>query len=170
MNERIIMNYFNRAFYSKEIENNKYSCLCCVVCFLWHEWMGSYIKGGSKCVWERLNRVAWVRGKCGCVGMSRGNYLALPCDKMAVLCLLCADGVGERLCGHCHADAPHWEWSQTVLPLLAWRGVQPLPHLRGTRPGYPMSDVRSKWQFFVFLVLSIVIVLNQKYGYSRFWF
>lgn len=151
----MIINHFNQAFYS-------------IFLFVMFGLFPLILVNGLihkslKCVRESLNRIAW-----GC--MSRGNYRVLPCDKMAVLCLLCADGLGEWLCGHCHADAPHWEWSQTVLPLLAWRGVQPLPHLRGTRPGYPMSDVRSKWQFFVFLVLSIVIVLNQKYGYSRFWF
>lgn len=43
-----------------------------------------------------------------------------------------ADGVGERLRGHRHADPPLGERRPAVLPLLARRGLQPLPHLRGT--------------------------------------
>lgn len=43
-----------------------------------------------------------------------------------------ADGVGERLRGRRHADAPRGERRPAVLPLLAGRGLQPLPHLRGT--------------------------------------
>lgn len=52
----------------------------------------------------------------------------------AGLCLS-ADGVGERLCGHRHADPPLGERRQAMLPLLAGRGLQPLPRLRGTSPG-----------------------------------
>ena len=43
--------------------------------------------------------------------------------------------MGERLRGHRHADAPLGERRPAVLPLLAGRGRQPLPRLRGTSQG-----------------------------------
>lgn len=42
-----------------------------------------------------------------------------------------ADGVGERLRGHRHADPSFWERSEAVSPLLAWRGRWRLPHIWG---------------------------------------
>lgn len=42
-----------------------------------------------------------------------------------------ADGVGERLRCHRHANPSFWKWSQAVSPLLAGWGVWRLPHIRG---------------------------------------
>ena len=57
-----------------------------------------------------------------------------------------ADGVGERLRGCRHADPPLGEWRPAVLPLLARRGLQPLPHLRGTSQGARRAVGRGPWQ------------------------
>lgn len=56
---------------------------------------------------------------------------------------LSTDGVGERLRGDRHADAPHGERRPAVLPLLArWR-LQPLPHLWGTRTRTTQARTRQ---------------------------
>lgn len=53
-------------------------------------------------------------------------------DEPHRVCVFCfADGVGERLRGYRNADASRRERGEAVLPLLARRGIQPVPHLRG---------------------------------------
>lgn len=93
-----------------------------------------------------ISRVCFHHGQQG--GRGQLDLSDLPGTKMApalllllaVRCpLLSADGVGERLRGDRHADAAGGGRAEAVLPLLARRGLQPVPHLRGDAPQPPTA-------------------------------
>lgn len=47
------------------------------------------------------------------------NYSAIDSPSSECVCVLSADGLGERLRGDCNADASCRERGEAVLPLLA---------------------------------------------------